>query len=430
MNDTLFNPAIPVGLPDGGELGSMTLETHINGKSFNLIYRAHYEVFDHTGSKLARELVSFAKQHDCGYALLVDGCCWVAENRGLSITAQLENHKAFKHYDMIVLPLDEMVYMAFMDKGLLQQEKVYPINKALEVLLPLADTQRLAILAGGMAMSQLQQAGLEVNCSETLVTHAKEAKPYTYQPLSLLLLQHRLYHHRLLLQASILMAVLLGLGLLFHYFTLEEVKEVVEQKVEQVQEVVTAIPPDYANNHASQVLLQLDPWLKAPWLDFLTTCRLTNIRLRGTRLVYQGQWMDTLQGCGNFRLRQVVQEQQLQLTNHKDDWRITGAELPIEVTSLARPNTARTLQQLQQLAVYLGWKLTIKHTKRHGEASNIQVNLAGEHLNQYTLTLLAEHFSPLAARMEQAQLVFDPESLNIIKAELQITLFTTGEERL
>ena len=67
---------------------------------------------------------------------------------------------------MIVLPMDDMVYLASMDEGLLQQEKVYPVNKAMEFLLTCQDEQKLAILAGGMASMQLQQAGLETNCAE------------------------------------------------------------------------------------------------------------------------------------------------------------------------------------------------------------------------------------------------------------------------
>ena len=433
MSDSLFNQANATpsfGLPDGGELGAMTLETHINGEPINLVYRAQYEVFDHQGAQLARELVSFAQQNNCKYALLVDGSCWIAEGRGLSFAAQLENNAHLNHYDMIVLPMDDMVYLASMDEGLLQQEKVYPVNKAMEFLLTCQDEQKLAILAGGMASMQLQQAGLETNCAETLITHGREAKAYTYKTLNLLLIQHRLFHPRLLLKVSILITVLLGLGLLFYYLTPKEVQEVVEEKVEQVQEVITAPMLDYVNNHASQVFLHLEPWLKAPWLDFLTTCRLTNINLEGTKVLYQGQWMDDLrQGCGNSRLRQVVQDNQLQLTNHADGWGINGIELPIALAALERTNSAQTLQQLQQLAAYLSWQLAINKIQRKGEIRDIQITLSGDFINQPILAILSQHFAKLPARIEQAQFIFDPDSLSIIKAELEITLFTTGEER-
>lgn len=186
MSDSLFNQANVTpsfGLPDGGELGAMRLETHINDEPINLVYRAQYEVFDHQDAQLARELVSFAQQNNCKYALLVDGSCWIAEGQGLSVAAQLENNAELNHYDMIVLPMDDMVYLASMDEGLLQQEKVYPVNKAMEFLLTCQDEQKLAILAGGMASRQLQQAGLDVNCTESLITHGREAKAFTYKPL-------------------------------------------------------------------------------------------------------------------------------------------------------------------------------------------------------------------------------------------------------
>ena len=433
MTNSLFNqprPALPIGLPDGGDLGAMSIEAHINSEPINLVYRALDEVFDHRGSQLARELVNFANQHNCNYALLVGGSCWVAESRGLSFAAQLENHKVLKNYDMVVMPFDDVIYLAAMDNGLLLQEKVYPVTKALEILLACKNDQQLAILAGGKASNKLQQAGLNINCSASLVTGGKKARAYTYQPLSILLLQHRLYHTRLLLLASKAMVALLSLGLLFYYFNLEEAKEVIVEKVKQAQEVTISQPQENLNNHANQVLLQLKPWLGSPWLDFLTTCRLTEITLKGTRLAYQGQWMDKLQGCGNSRLRQVVKVKQLQLNDQGDEWRISGIALPISATPKARPSTVQTLDQLQQLALYLGWQLTIQNTLRRGEAREIRISLAGKSFNQAMLKLLSEHFLYLPAQLEQVKLVFNPDNLDIISAEFEFQLFTTGEERV
>ncbi|MGB2280963.1 MAG: hypothetical protein ACPH27_06530, partial [Pseudomonadales bacterium] len=147
-------------------------------------------------------------------------------------------------------------------------------------------------------------------------------------------------------------------------------------------------------------------------------------------VLYQGQWMgDLQQGCGNSRLRQVVQDNQLQLTNHADGWGIKGLELPITLAALERTNSAQTLQQLQQLAAYLSWQLAINKIQRKGEIRDIQITLSGDFINQPILAILSQHFAKLPARIEQAQFIFDPDSLSIIKAELEITLFTTGEER-
>lgn len=178
--------------------------------------------------------------------------------------------------------------------------------------------------------------------------------------------------------------------------------------------------------------MQLRPWLQAPWLDFLTTCRLTDLTLNSTELAYQGQWMDDLeqdqQGCGNTRLQQVVQDKQLQLDKQNNGWRIHGIQLPVAGADRPRANTRQTLHQLQQLARYLGWRLTIKSTKRHDDDRDIQLTLAGNLLDQAMLAMLIEQLLTLPARMEQTRLTFNPDSLHMEKAEFDLTVFTTGEQ--
>ena len=138
MNDSLFAKTATnslLGMPDGGELGSMALDVSINGSRFTLIYRAREESFDGSSQQIARGLINFAEQYDCNCALLVGKNCWIAEAKGLSIAAQFEDDSELTKYQMVVVPLDEMIYLAKVEDGLLSEERVYPIDRALEHLL-------------------------------------------------------------------------------------------------------------------------------------------------------------------------------------------------------------------------------------------------------------------------------------------------------
>ena len=442
MNDSLFAKTSTnslLGMPDGGELGSMALDVSINGSRFTLIYRAREDSFDGSSQQIARGLVSFAKQCDCNYALLLGNNCWMAEVKGLSIVAQFEDSPQLKDYQLVVVPLDEAIYMAEIEDGLVSQEKVYPIAKGLEFLIAQKDNQddklQVAVISGGMAAKALHQEGFEVNYPYEIVTRGKAAQTYTYQSINLLLLKHRLYHPRLLILGAAIVAVVLSLSLFFYYYSREDtriiVEQTVEEKVEQIQQIAVVKKPDFLNNHAAQILRQIRPWILSPQLDFLTTCRLTAIVIGSSDLSYQGQWMDNLvpgkEGCGNKRLKQVIKDNQLQLLRPQAGWEIRGIELVAEVDSVPRVPTQQTLYQLDLLADHIGWQINIQSTDRDGDNRDIKLTLAGDQLDGYILDHLIAKLLTLPARMQRGRLQFNPDSLSLTEAKFYITLFAVGE---
>ena len=439
MNDSLFAKTATnslLGMPDGGELGSMALEVSINGSPFTLIYRAREESFDGSSQQIARGLINFAEQYDCNYALLVGKNCWIAEAKGLSIAAQFEDDSELTKYQMVVVPLDEMIYLARVEDGLLSEERVYPIDRALEHLLAERDNNEdkgeIAVLSGGLAAKVLYEHGFEVNFPYDIVTKGKVAQTYTYQTLNSLLLRHQLYHHRLLIPVGIVLAVLLSLSLIFYYYSQEETQVIVEEKIQQIQQVVIEKKPDLLNNHAAQILAQARPWILPPNIDFLTTCRLTSISISGTAVTYYGQWIDNLdpsrEGCGNQRLKQVVQDNlQLQLFKPETGWGIRGIQLQIEVDSIPRVPTQQTLHQLELLADFINWQISIQSIDSDGENRDIKLICSGDQLNAPIVDNLISKLATLPARMQQGHLRFDPDSLSLTQAEFSVTLFTIGE---
>jgi len=458
MNDTLFaktpNNRL-IGMPDGGELGSMALNVSINGSRFTLIYRARDEsffsnrhsslsmgrqmsIFDGSNQQIARGIVGFAKQYDCDYALLLGNNCWVAEAKGISIAAQFEDDAEFKDYQLVVVPLDEMIYVAEIEDGLVGIERVFPIDRALKYLRDERDTKGdadgIAILRGGMAAKSLQDEGFVVNHQHEIFITGRSAENYRYQSLNTLLLKHRFYHHRLLVPASGITAFLLAIVLLLSYYSNTDTKVIVEQKIEALQQAVVEVKPDLLNNHAAQMLRKARSSLLSPGFDFLSTCRLTSITMDTSSLTYQGQWMDNLEldkeGCGDQRLVTVAQQsQQLQLLQSESGWSIRGVEQSIEVDSIPRIATQQALYQLDLLADYIGWQISIQSMDSDGENRDIQLLLSGDQLTAFVIDYLIVHFSALPARMQQGWLQYDPNSLSLINAEFYITLFTVGEIR-
>lgn len=439
MSDSLFTQhsnSPLIGLPDGGELGSMALEASIHGSPFTLIYRARDDFFDGSGEQIARGIVNFAKKYNCQFALLVNKNCWIAEARGLSIAAQFEDDAELQNYRLVVVPLDQMIYVADVEDGLVVNEKVYPIDRALEYLRTQrndsADSDNIAILKGGIAAKPLQDEGFVVNHDHDIVCAGKIAENFRYQSLNVLLLKHRLYHHRLLVPAAGIASLLLSIAIFLYYYNNDDTKVIVEQKIEQIQQVVVEVKPNYLNNQAAQMLRQARTWILSPSIDFLSTCRLTSITLDKSGITYRGQWMDELEldreGCGNQRLITVVQQkQQLRLFEPESGWGIRTQELPIEVDSISRVPTQQTLYQLELLADYIGWNIDVQSIDSDGDDRDIQLVLRGDQLTAGIINYLIAKFMALPARIQHGRIEYDPESLNLIKAELYITLFTVGE---
>lgn len=442
MSDSLFPQTSDnslLGLPDGGDLGGMALDVSLNGRLFTLIYRARESSFDGTNFNTAHGIVNFAKQYDCSYALLLGNNCWISETKGLSIAAQFEDSPKLKDYQLIVVPFDEAIYVAEIEDSLVSQEKVYPVPKGLEFLIEQRSRQQdglqVAILSGGMAVKALYQEGFDVNHPYEIVTHGKAVQTYTYQSINLLLLKHKLYHPLLLIPAGAIVGLILSLSLLLYFYTKEDtrviVEQTVEQGVEQIQEIVAVKKPNITNNHAAQILRQIRPLILSPQIDFLKTCRLTSIIIGTSDLIYQGQWMNNLllgkEGCGNERLKQVINDNQLQLVRSEDGWVIKGIELVANVQAVPRVPTQQTLNQLELFADYIGWQINTQSTDRDGDDLNINLALTGDQLDGYILDNLIAKLLTLPARMQQGHLQFNPDSLSVTEATFNITLFAVGE---
>jgi len=439
MSDPLFAKTATnrlLGMPDGGELGSMALNVSINGSRFTLIYRAREDSFDGSNQQIARGLVNFARKYHCNYALLVGKNCWIADAKGLSIAAQLEDDDQLKLYQMVVVPLDEMIYLAKVDNGLLSEEKVYPIDRALEHLIARRSDKenkgKIAVLKGGLAAKALYQNGFEVNFSFEVATRGKVAQTYSYQSLNALLLSQQLYHHRLLIPAGTVLAVLLGLSLLLYYYSHAVTQVMVEEEIEQTQQVELETKPDFLNNHAAQVLRQIRPWILPPKIDFLNTCRLTSITINSNDLIYYGQWMDSSepsrQGCGDRRLKQVIRDNlPLELFRTEMGWGVRGIQLTVEGDAIPRVPTQQTLHQLELLANYIDWQISTQSIDSDGDNRNIELIIRGRQLNAPIVDNLISLLMTLPARLQHGHLKFDPDSLSLTHGEFSLMLFTVGD---
>lgn len=439
MSDSLFAKTATnrlLGMPDGGELGSMALDVSINGSPFTLIYRAREDSFDGSSQQIARGLVNFARKYHCNYALLVGKNCWIADAKGLSIAAQLEDDDQLKQYQMVVVPLDEMIYLAKIDNGLLSEEKVYPIERALEHLIATRSDQdnkgEIAILKGGLAAKALHQNGFEINFPFDIAIQGKVAQAYSYQSLNALLLSQKLYHHRLLIPVGALLAALLSLSLLLYYYSHTATQVIVEEEIEQTQLIELETKPDFLNNHAAQVLRQIRPWILPPKIDFLNTCRLTSITINSNDLIYYGQWMDSLepskQGCGNRRLEQVIRDNtSLELFKTQMGWGVRGIQLPVEGEAIPRVPTQQILHQLELLANYIDWQISTQSIDSDGDNRDIELIIRGKQLNAPIVDNLISLLITLPARLQQGHLQFDPDSLSLTQAEFSLMLYTVGD---
>lgn len=439
MSDALFAKTVPkrlFGMPDGGDLGNMALDVSINGSRFTLIYRAREDSFDGSNQQVAHGLINFARKYHCNYALLVGKNCWIADAKGLSIAAQFEDDNQLKQYHMVAVPLDEAIYLAKVEDGLLSEEKVYPVDKALEHLTASCSNNRdrgkIAVLKGGLAAKALHQNGFEVNFPYNIVIEGKVARNYSYQSLNSLLLSQQLYHHRLLIPAGVVLAALLSLGLLFYFYSQKEPQVIVEESNEQTQQVDIEIKPDLLNNHAAQMLRQIRPWILPPKIDFLNTCRLTSISIEDTLVTSYGQWMDNFalnkEGCGNQRLKRVIEDNSsLELFQTQTGWGIRGMQPSVEVDTIPRVPTQQTLHQLELLADYINWQINIQSIDSDGENRDIELMFSGDKLDAPIVDTLIRKLISLPARMQYGHLQFNPDSLSLTDAEFSIILYTFGD---
>jgi len=410
-----------------GVEGAVALSTSIGAQEFQLVYNAKEEPLGGGRKHIAETIVNFCNHYDCGYVVITDGNCWISGEKGISFLAQIENSEELDQYDLIVMPLDSVIYVAEISEGLVVSEKVSPADQAIISLLEHKE-RRLAILNGGTATEQLKQQGLPVNCEEQLFAFGKEAKPYHFQPLTWALITNRFYHKKLLLHLGVLLACL---GLISHLFIFElgseDIQDIKALAEDKILAIVKEKPPNYLNNNASQQFQQITPWITGKTADFLKTCRLKKINIKNDVINFSGQRMrasDRSIGCGEQRLKSVVQNNQLNLSINNNNWSFDITLNPIIKQPRERTIHTDTIERLELLAQYINWQIQISSTQSKGDHQKITVVLNGNQLSTQTLRLLANSFSEMAAQLAKASLTFNPESLKLLDARFELSIYT------
>ena len=431
-----------LSLIDGDEdsKGAVSLNVSINGRAFDLVYNAQDEAFDGAPSQKALGIVNFAKYYSCGYALLLGTDCWVSANSGISLQAQIEsNEQIIYHYDLLVLPLDDSIYIAELSDGFVTKEKVQPVEQAIEFLNEHEGSK--AILAGGKMSRVLDNENYPVNCKAEVFTTGIDALPFTFQPLNWLLLKNKLYHHRLLVPLSTVLAIVaVVIVTLIKLQGNQPEPELVPQLEVQplITELPKVVPPPKLirvssdlKNSAGQLLQSLLPSLADANLDFFKTCRLKKITINKNHIAFSGEKMDNTDvqymGCGYDRLQQVTSALSFDLSIEDNSWEAKADLAVAEAQPTSRTDFVKTMKRLQLLSDYIHWQFNIVETNHDGKEQEVRVTLTGDNLQVQALEAITEVFMSLSARFENASLNFNADHLELVDASMEFTLFTGTE---
>lgn len=429
-------------IDDKGSKAAVTLNVSINGTAFDLVYNAQDEAFDGSPSQKALGIVNFAEHYNCGYALLLGTDCWVSANSGISLQAQIEsNEQIIYQYDLLVLPLDDSIYIAELSDGFVTREKVQPVEQAIEFLNEYEGSK--AILAGGKMSRVLDNENYPVNCEGDVFISGDDALPFTFQPLNWLLLKNKFYHHRLLVPFSMALAVValvIVILIKLQGNQPEPEPELVPQL--EVQPLISEIPKvevapkltvfsSNLKNSAGQLLQSLLPRLADANLDFFKTCRLKQITVSNTHVVFSGEKMDNTNvqymGCGYDRLRQVTNALSFDLSIEDYNWE-AKADLAIEEAQpTSRTDFVTTMKRLQLLSDYIHWQFNVVETNHEGEEQEVRIILSGDNLKIQALEAITEVFMSLSAKFDNASFNFSADHLQLVDASMEFTLFTGTE---
>lgn len=416
---------------------AISLSLSINDVEFDLIYNAREESFDGTPTHIASGIVNFAKQSNCTYVMLSGNDCWVSTHRGISLLAQIESDQSINQYDIVVLPLDDAIYIAELNDLLVSKERVQHIDQALELLGE--QTGRIAVLPGGKMQLALENQGYVVNVKKSIFITGKDVAPYSFQMLNWVLIKNRLFHLSLLIPVAIILCALLLVVALFISLNRPEPHVPIKIQSQVPVEVNTPslIVAPLSDNNAASMFKHLGPWLTGPAFDFLRTCRLVNIDINPQRIIYTGEKMDNTQmsliGCGYKRLQQVTQERQLQLVLKGYNWTVNVQIDPLQAQEVPHTGYVETMDRLQLLAAYIGWDFNIsKGDSRHLNSTNgsnqtVRVIFSGDHLQDKTMQAFTEVFMGLSADFKKGTLQLNPETLSLVNATFEISVNTISE---
>jgi hypothetical protein len=420
---------------------AISLSLSINDVEFDLVYNAREESFDGTPAHIASGIVNFAKQSNCTYVMLSGNDCWVSTHKGISLLAQIESDQSINHYDIVVLPLDDAIYIAELNDLLVLKERVQHIDQAIELLSD--QTGRIAVLPGGRMQLALENHGYAANVKKSIFIAGKDVTPYRFQMLSWVLIKNRLFHLSLLIPVGIILGVLLLIITLSVSLTIDKPKMPVkvQPSIKPQLSIEVSEPPPVTgknfNNNAAQMLESLAPWLTGSGFDFLKTCRLLNVDINDKQIIFTGEKMDNTQmsliGCGYQRLKQVIQERQLQLLLIGYNWIVTVKVDPMQAQRVPSAAYVQTMDRLKLLAAYIGWDFSIPQADfRSSNVNNqrdqsVRVVFSGDHLEANTLAAFTEVFMDLPADFEKGTLILNPETLSLVRATFEISVHTISE---
>lgn len=424
--------------------GAVTLPTSINDNEFQLVYQAKEESVGGTKLRMAKNIADFAKSYRCGYTLLIDGSCWISPDKGVSVLAQIEGNEKLDNYDYVALPLDYAVYIAKITDSIVVEEKVRPIDQAISFLQSHKHAE-IAILTGGHAYKKLASHQFIVNCDLTLFTWESEAASYRFKAINLVLITNQLFHKRLFIPVFITIIPLLIIAFLFsplydvklskpqwvHTSMLDiQITPNTKPIVKEVQKITqTAL-----DNSATQLMVAITPWVNGNTINFLRTCRLKTVELSNHSLNFKGERMSNIKknqlGCGNDRLDEIAQVNNLKINHEKDSWSIN---LPIQGTTAQTTEIkdfSQTLERLELISQHIGWRLNILSTTNNGDKKRLKVLLQGKILNGQVLNVIAQGLIHYATEFIKGTIKFNPNNLDLLDVQFEIDIHTQSSATL
>ena len=424
--------------------GAVTLPTSINDNKFQLVYQAKEESVGGTKLRMAKNIVDFAKSYRCSYVLLIDGSCWVSPDKGVSLLAQIEGNEKLDKYDYVTVPLDHAVYIAKINDGIVVEEKVRPIDQAISYLQNHKHAE-IAILAGGHAYEQLANHQFIVNCDLTLFTWESEAASYLFKAINLVLITNQLFHKRLFTPALIVITPLLIIAFLFS--PLYDVKLDKAQrntntmldlditpKSEPIVKPVPKIPQTILDNSASQLLMAITPWISGKTINFLRTCRLKTVELKKQSISFKGEQMSNIKknqlGCGNSRLDEIAQANNLKLKREQNSWSFDLTIKPQKAQTTDRKDYSQTIERLELISQHIGWRLNILSTTNNGNKQRLKVLLQGKNLDTEVLNTISQGLNYYATEFIKGSIQYNPNNYDLLDAQIEIDIHTQSSTTL
>ncbi len=422
--------------------GAVTLSTSINDNEFQLIYQAKEESVGGTKLRMAKNMVDFAKSYRCGYVLFIDGSCWISPDKGISLLAQIEGNEKLDKYDYVAVPLDHAVYIAKINDGIVVEEKVRPTEQAISYLQKHKHAE-IAVLAGGHAYEQLANHQFIVNCDLTLFTWESEAASYRFKALNIVLINNQLFHKRLFVPVLIVIAPLLIIAFLFsplydvrHDNAQINSTSMLDLDITPIKSIVKStpkIPQTILDNSATQSLIAITPWITGKTINFLRTCRLRTVEISNRRLRFQGERMSNIKknqlGCGNGRLEQIAQANNLEVKREKDSWLFDLAMQPNTAKTTERKDYSETLERLELISQHIGWRLNILSTTNNGDKQQLKVLLQGKNLNSQILNVISEGLIHYATEFIKGTIQFNPNNFDLLDAQFEIDIHTQSSTK-